>query len=79
MKAKVNVDAVRLAPLLVETHKKFVLDYHSRRKKVVEMLNVPLAGPGKTNAIGFIDEFHYDRDGTIALVDDFAKGFDGLL
>jgi hypothetical protein len=65
--------------LQFETHKKFVLDYHSRRKQVAEKLGVPLAGPGKTNAIGFIDEFHYDRDGTIALVDDYAKGFDGLL
>lgn len=65
--------------LQFETHKKFVIDYHSRRKQVAEKLNVPLVGPGKTNDIGFIDEFHYDRDGTIALVDDYAKGFDGLL
>jgi lysophospholipase L1-like esterase len=40
---------------------------------------VPLAGPGITNTLGFIDEFHYDADGTRALVDDFAKELEPLL
>lgn len=62
-----------------ETHKKFVVDYHSRRKAVTEKLGVPLVGPGKVNDIGFIDEFHYDRDGTRALCDDFAKGLETIL
>lgn len=62
-----------------ETHKRFVEDYHGRRKAVAEALGVPLAGPGKTNSIGFIDEFHYDRDGTRALCDDFAGAFEKLL
>ncbi len=61
------------------THKKFVEHYHGRRKQVAEKFGVPLVGPGKTNAIGFVDEFHYDRDGTVALADDYAKGFDDLL
>jgi hypothetical protein len=62
-----------------ETHKRFVDDYHGRRKEVAEKLGVPLAGPGKTNDIGFIDEFHYDRDGTRALCDDFAAALEPLL
>jgi hypothetical protein len=62
-----------------ETHKRFVEDYHSRRKALAEQLRVPLAGPGKTNDIGFIDEFHYDRDGTRALCDDFAKALEPIL
>jgi hypothetical protein len=62
-----------------ETHKRFVADYHSRRKAVAENLGVPLAGPGITNTLGFIDEFHYDAGGTRALVDDFAKGLEPLL
>ncbi|HET9150064.1 MAG TPA: hypothetical protein VFO61_06235, partial [Alphaproteobacteria bacterium] len=62
-----------------DTHRRFVADYHARRAAVAEKLGVPLAGPGITNAIGFIDEFHYDRDGTRALVDDFAKAFEPLL
>src|SRR3954452_12774007 len=33
------------------THRRFVDDYHSRRKAVAEKLGVPLAGPGKTNSI----------------------------
>ena len=65
--------------LQFETHRKFVEHYHGRRKQVAEKLGVPLVGPGKTNAIGFIDEFHYDREGTIALVDDYARAFDELL
>ena len=61
------------------THKKFVEHYHGRRKKVAAKLDVPLVGAGKTNDIGFIDEFHYDRDGTAALVDDYARGLEPLL
>ena len=62
-----------------DTHKRFVADYHSRRKAVAENLDVPLAGPGITNTLGFIDEFHYDADGTRALVDDFARGLEPQL
>jgi hypothetical protein len=62
-----------------ETHKRFVADYHGRRKKVAEALKVPLAGPGKTNDTGFIDEFHYDIEGTRALCDDFATALEPLL
>lgn len=62
-----------------ETHKAFVADYHSRRKEVAEKLKVPLAGPGRTNDIGFVDEFHYDRDGTRSLCDDFANALEKLL
>ena len=65
--------------LQFETQKRFVEDYHGRRVKVAEKLGVPLVGPGKTNNIGFIDEFHYDRDGTAALVDYYAKGLEPLL
>ncbi|HVU29768.1 MAG TPA: hypothetical protein VHE36_05140 [Sphingomicrobium sp.] len=62
-----------------ETHKRFVDDYHSRRKSLAQKLQVPLAGPGKVNDIGFIDEFHYDREGTRALCDDFAAALEALL
>lgn len=61
------------------THKKFVDDYSERRKSLAKALGVPLAGPGRTNNIGFVDEFHYDRDGTRALCDDFAKAIQTLL
>jgi hypothetical protein len=62
-----------------DTHKAYVGDYHARRKSVAEALGVPLAGPGRINDIGFVDEFHYDRDGTRALCDDFAAALEPLL
>ena len=65
--------------LQFETHRKFVYDYHGRRAELAEKLGVSLAGPGKTNDIGFIDEFHYDRDGTRALSIDFAAAIEPLL
>ena len=61
------------------THNKLVDEYGDRRKAVAEALGVPLAGPGRPNNLGFIDEFHYDRDGTRSLCDDFAKGIQTLL
>jgi hypothetical protein len=60
-------------------HKKFGDEYHAQRVSIAQALNVPLAGPGLTNDIGFIDEFHYDRDGTRALCDDFAGAIQTLL
>ena len=44
-----------------------------------DLAYVPLAGPGLTNDLGFIDEFHYDRGGTRALCDDFAAVLEPLL
>jgi hypothetical protein len=61
------------------THKKYADDYSERRKSIADSLGVPLAGPGRTNDIGFIDEFHYDRDGTRSLCDDLAKAKETLL
>jgi len=62
-----------------DTHKHFVADYHTRRRTLAEKLGVPLAGPGITNKLGFIDEFHYDAEGTRALCDDFAAALEPLL
>jgi hypothetical protein len=61
------------------THKAFVGDYHERRKVLARNLGVPLAGPGITNEIGFVDEFHYDRDGTRALCEDFGTAIEKLI
>ena len=56
-----------------------MIDYHTRRRQVAKRIGVPLAGPGKTNTLGFIDEFHYDADGTRELSDDFAAALEPLL
>jgi hypothetical protein len=65
--------------LQFETHKRFVLDYHTQRKKVADQLGVALAGPGRFNNIGFVDEFHYDQGGIRALCDNFAPALEDLL
>lgn len=62
-----------------ETHRRFGADYHAKRKAVAEKRGIPLAGPGLSNDIGFIDEFHYDIEGTRALCDDFAKAIETVL
>lgn len=56
-----------------ETHSQYVQDFYRNRARVAEALSVPLAGPGPKNNIGFIDEFHYDRDGTREIADSFAQ------
>lgn len=60
-------------------HRNLGQNYFARREALAKGLRVPLAGPGKANTIGFIDEFHYDRDGTHALCEDFAKAIEPLL
>lgn len=60
-------------------HNRFVGDYSQQRTSLAAALGIPLAGPGRTNNIGFIDEFHYDRDGTRLLCDDFGKAIEALL
>jgi hypothetical protein len=62
-----------------ETHKRFNADYHSARQSVAERRSVPLAGPGLSNDLGFIDEFHYDVEGTRALSDEFARAIETVL
>ena len=51
----------------------------TQAQKLSEKLGVPLAGPGLSNDIGFVDEFHYDREGTLSLCDDFAAALEPLL
>lgn len=55
------------------------LGFYLNRERLAERTHVPLAGLGRHNDIGFIDEFHYDADGTRALTDEIAKGVEGLL
>jgi hypothetical protein len=62
-----------------DTQKRFATEYHSTRKTLAERRGVPLAGPGLSNDLGFIDEFHYDVDGTRALSDEFARAIETVL
>lgn len=57
----------------------FSTDALGYRHSVFEKRGVPIAGPGHVNNLGFVDEFHYDNDGTASLCDDFAKVIAPLL
>ena len=62
-----------------EGHKAFANQFYDRREAVAQRLGIPLAGPGRVNDVGFIDEFHFDEDGTRALTDDVAAALAPLL
>jgi hypothetical protein len=61
------------------THREYFPQFLARREKLAADLNVPLAGPGPTNSLSFVDEFHYDRAGTRALTEDYAVAIERLL
>ena len=61
------------------THRQFVREYHEGRQQVAKTLGVPLPGPSFGNAIGFIDEFHYDAQGTRDLCEHFGAALEPLL
>jgi hypothetical protein len=50
-----------------------------RREQIAARNRVPLAGPGPSNRLNFIDEFHYDREGTRGFFEDVAAGVEPLL
>jgi len=62
-----------------DIHRKYVGTYDKRREAIANALGVPLAGKGWDSDIGFIDEFHYDHDGTRSLCDEFAEAIQTLL
>jgi hypothetical protein len=61
------------------THCQFVRAYHDQRQQVAKALGVPLPGPSFGNDIGFIDEFHYDAQGTRDLCRYFGDALEPLL
>lgn len=62
-----------------EGHKASAQQFFERRQALAERLEFPLAGPGSSNDLGFIDEFHFDEDGTRAITDDVAVALGPLL
>jgi hypothetical protein len=61
------------------THRKYINDFCVQRASLAKALAVPLAGAGSSNALSFIDEFHYDREGTRAVADGIARAIEPLL
>lgn len=60
-------------------HKRYFPQFLDRREAIAAKFAVPLAGPGPRNDLTFIDEFHYDQDGTRALAGQVAEAIAPLL
>ena len=53
--------------------------FYAQRRQLAARLGVALPGPGPSNQIGFVDEFHYDAAGVDALCAAFAPALDEAL
>lgn len=53
--------------------------FYLNRERLADKMGIPIAGLGRHNDIGFIDEFHYDANGTGDLTEEIAKGLEPLL
>ena len=61
------------------THKALFGRFCAHREAVAGRLGAPFAGPGPSNELTFIDEFHYDRGGTRGLARDYIPAIAKLL
>ena len=61
------------------THREFYPRFLARREEVAANFSVTLAGPGGRNRLTFIDEFHYDIEGTRAFANDTASAIEPLV
>ena len=59
-----------------DIHRELGRRFYEQRRRFCETGGFVLAGPGPANAIGFIDEFHYDASGTDALCEEFAPALE---
>lgn len=60
-------------------HKRYFPQFLARREEIAADLKVPIAGPGPSNELTFIDEFHYDIEGTRALAEQVSEAIAPLL
>jgi hypothetical protein len=60
-------------------HRAFNQRFYEKRKAIADARNIPLAGWNLQNEIGFIDEFHCDRDGIQVMSDAVGKEIEPLL
>lgn len=72
-KCKLGTPASPAQKIQFDTHKRHVESFWSTRRALAKRRDVPISGPGNVNDLGFVDEFHYDHDGTKSLCNDFAK------
>lgn len=79
IKCELGTSAGPTQRIQFETHKRHVESFWTTRRALAAKRDVPIAGPGHVNTLGFVDEFHYDNDGTASLCDDFAVAIEPLL
>jgi hypothetical protein len=60
-------------------HKEFADRFYESREATAARLEIPLAGPGRSNNLTFLDELHYDEAGTRAITDDIARALEPLI
>jgi hypothetical protein len=48
---------------LFANFRKYNAPFFAKRRELAERLNIPIAGVGLTDRLGFVDEFHLDADG----------------
>jgi hypothetical protein len=60
-------------------HRTFGVAFYPHRRKVAEKLGVPLAGPDRSDAISYVDEFHPDASGTRVLAEEIATAVEPLI
>jgi hypothetical protein len=64
---------------LFANHRKFDAAFFEQRKAIAERVGAPLAGWGLSDQLGFVDEFHCDRDATRLLSNAVGDAIEALL
>ena len=60
-------------------HRAYARRFYNRREGLAQRLGIPLAGPGVGNDLGFIDEWHYDEEGTRTMATHIGDALEPLL
>ena len=60
-------------------HKRYFPQFCANRSRLAQALGLGLVGPGTSNNLGFVDEFHYDRDASKVLATELGKAVTQLL
>jgi hypothetical protein len=62
-----------------ENHRKFNEGFYLERRSVAEGMEIPIPGWDLTDQLGFVDEFHCDREGIRVLSEPLGDAIDGLV
>ena len=62
-----------------DIHRQYFGEFRDRRRALAAALSVPVAGPASPSDLTFIDEFHYDREGTRLFAGSLASAIEPLI